>query len=122
MPHNLFLHSEIVKNKSWHKEDKEDFKKKLKYEKIDTIFSMTVGWFVNCAIIILAASTFFKNKVEVFELQQASQILKPILGSFSALIFAIALLFAGISSSVTSVMSGGGIFANFFKTDRFEDV
>ena len=78
-------------------------------------FSMIVGWAINSAMIILAAAVFFKNKIVVDQLEQAEKILEPFLGSSASIIFALALLFAGISSTVTSGMAGGSIFAGFFK-------
>ncbi|MDR1679361.1 MAG: Nramp family divalent metal transporter [Prevotellaceae bacterium] len=114
MPHNLFLHSEIIQSRQWHLEDESVIKRQLKFEFADTIFSMCIGWAINSAMILLAASTFFVNKVEVTELQQAQSMLTPLLGKSAGLIFAIALLFAGIASSVTSGMAGGTIFAGAF--------
>jgi manganese transport protein len=65
-------------------------------------------------MIILAAAVFFKNSMPVEELQQAKNLLEPLLGKSAALIFALALLFSGISSSITSGMAGGSIFAGIF--------
>lgn len=115
MPHNLFLHSEIIHNKYWNKKDKHKLGKQMKYEFFDTFFSMIVGWLINSAMIIVAAATFFDNKIQVSELQQAERMLRPLLGHMSALIFAIALLFAGIASAVTAGMAGGSIFAGSYK-------
>ena len=115
MPHNLYLHSEIIHNKYWDKKDKHKLGKQMKYEFFDTFFSMIVGWLINSAMIIVAASVFFDNKIHVTELQQAEQMLRPLLGNMSALIFAIALLFAGIASAVTAGMAGGSIFAGSYK-------
>jgi manganese transport protein len=75
---------------------------------------MIVGWAINSAMIIMAASTFYKHSVQVDELGQAKEMLIPLLGKSSAIIFALALLLAGISSSVTSGMAGGSIFAGFY--------
>lgn len=115
MPHNLFLHSEIIQNKFSGIEGHTTIESKLKFEFYDTLFSMLAGWGINSAIIIVAASTFFSNNVQITELQQAQVMLKPILGDLSAIIFAIALLFAGISSSVTAGIAGSNIFAGLFK-------
>lgn len=115
MPHNLFLHSEIIHNKYWDKKDKHKLGKQMKYEFFDTFFSMIVGWLINSAMIIVAASTFFYNKIPVVELQQAERLLRPLLGNMSANVFAIALLFAGIASAVTAGMAGGSIFAGSYK-------
>ena len=86
MPHNLFLH----------------------------LFSMSIGWAINSAMILLAATTFFVHGTPVEELQQAKSLLDPLLGSQAGAIFALALLMAGISSTVTSGMAAGSIFAGIF--------
>lgn len=114
MPHNLFLHSEIIQSRRWNLENDKVIKRQLDFELFDTLLSMIIGWAINSAIIILAASTFFVNKIPVHELQQATSILNPLLGNFSSLVFAIALLCAGIASSITSGMAGGSIFAGLF--------
>ncbi|MBI5403421.1 MAG: Nramp family divalent metal transporter [Ignavibacteriae bacterium] len=115
MPHNLFLHSEIIQSRQWNLQDEKVRKKQLDFEFFDTLFSMIVGWGINSAIVILAAATFFANKIPVEELQQAEKMLEPLLGKSATIVFAIALLFAGVSSSITSGMAGGSIFAGIFK-------
>jgi manganese transport protein len=114
MPHNLFLHSEIIQSRQWHLEDEKIIKKQLKFEFADTLFSMIVGWGINSAIIILAAATFFRHGIKVEELQQAKSLLSPLLGSNAAIVFALALLFSGIASSITSAMAGGSIVSGMF--------
>ncbi|MEI8007874.1 MAG: divalent metal cation transporter, partial [Bacteroidota bacterium] len=71
-------------------------------------------WAINSAIIILAAATFFKSRTQVNELQQAESILTPLLGHHSAIIFALALLFSGLASTLTSGMAGGSILAGLY--------
>lgn len=115
MPHNLFLHSEIIQSRQWNKENHEVIKRQLKYEFADTLFSMLIGWAINSAMIILAASTFFSKHIQVNELMQAQHLLEPLLGKSAAVIFGIALLFAGISSTTTAGMAGGSIIAGMFK-------
>lgn len=114
MPHNLFLHSEVVQSREYNKKDDASIRKLLKYEFYDTLFSMGVGWAINSAMILLAAATFFANHIGVEELQQANSLLEPLLGNQAATIFALALLMAGISSTVTSGMAAGSIFAGMF--------
>lgn len=75
---------------------------------------MIVGWAINSAMILLAAATFFKNGIIVDELQQAQELLTPLLGNNAGNIFAAALLLAGISSTVTSGMAAGSISAGIF--------
>ena len=114
MPHNLFLHSEVIQSHEYNKQDEGSIRKVLKYEFYDTLFSMIVGWAINSAMILLAAATFFKTNTKVEELQQAKSLLDPLLGNNAGLIFALALLMAGISSTITSGMAAGSIFAGIF--------
>lgn len=114
MPHNLFLHSEVIQSRQWHLEDEEVIKKQLNFEFLDTLFSMTIGWAINSAMILVAAAVFFANHVKVDDLAQATEMLRPLLGNSAALLFAVALLFAGISSTATAGMAGGSIFAGIF--------
>lgn len=115
MPHNLFLHSEIIQSRQWNKENEEVIKRQLKYEYADTIISMIIGWAINSAMIILAATTFFKQNVVVSELGQAQQLLTPMLGAKAAIVFGIALLLSSISATMTAGMAGGSVYAGVFK-------
>jgi manganese transport protein len=115
MPHNLFLHSEIIQSRQWNRENEKIIKKQLKYEFLDTLLSMIIGWAINSAMILLAAATFFKTKTAVSELEQANQLLAPLLGNHAAIVFAVALLFSGIASTITSGMAAGSIFAGINK-------
>ena len=114
MPHNLFLHSEVIQSHEYNKQDEGSIRKVLKYEFYDTLFSMIVGWAINSAMILLAAATFFKTSTPVEELQQAKSLLDPLLGNNAGVIFALALLMAGISSTIISGMAAGSIFAGIF--------
>ena len=113
MPHNLFLHSEVIQSREWNLEDESVIKKQLKYEFYDTL-SMVIGWAINSAMIILAAATFFKQNIAVDELDQAQQLLVPLVGNNAGIIFAGALLLAGISSTITSGIAGASIFAGLY--------
>ncbi len=115
MPHNLFLHSEIIQSRQWNLQDEQIIRHQLKYEFYDTLFSMIVGWGINSAMILMAAATFFSHGLNVTELAQAQNILRPMLGNAAAIVFALALLMAGLSSSVTAGMAGGSIFAGLFR-------
>ena len=114
MPHNLFLHSEVIQSREWNLEDESVIKKQLKYEFDDTLLSMVIGWAINSAMIILAAATFFKQNIAVDELDQAQQLLVPLVGNNAGIIFAGALLLAGISSTITSGIAGASIFAGLY--------
>lgn len=115
MPHNLFLHSEIIQSRQWNLAEEEVINRQLKYEFLDTLFSMSIGWAINSAMIILAAATFFKAGIAVETLEQAQDILKPLLGESAAYLFALALLFAGFSSTSTAGMAAGSIFAGLYR-------
>jgi manganese transport protein len=114
MPHNLFLHSEIIQSRQWNLEDSATIKRQLKYEFLDTLFSMGLGWAINSAMILVAAATFFSRSFQVTELQQAQEMMVPLLGQAASVVFALALLFAGISSTVTAGIAGGSIFAGIY--------
>ncbi len=115
MPHNLFLHSEVIQSRQWNLQDDKIIRKQLNFEFLDTLFSMIVGWAINSAMILLAAATFFKTKTTVSHLEQADKLLVPLLGSHAANVFAVALLFSAIASTITSGMAAGSIFAGIFK-------
>jgi manganese transport protein len=111
MPHNLYLHSEFIQSRQYNLEGDDVIKKRLDMEFIDTLFSMVIGWAINASMIIIAAAVFFANNIEVTELEQAKAMLAPLVGPAAAIIFALALLAAGIASSVTAGMASGTIFA-----------
>ena len=115
MPHNLFLHSEIIQSRQWNLENDKVIRKQLRYEFADTLFSMIVGWAINSAMIILAAVTFFNHKVVVTELQQSVTILRPLLGNHATDVFGAALLLSGVASSITSAMAGGSIVSGIYR-------
>ncbi len=115
MPHNLYLHSEIIQSRQWNLEDDKIIKHQLKFEFTDTLIAMIIGWAINSSMILIAASTFFVNNVSVTDLNQAQDMLRPLLGNSAAVVFAVALLFSGVSSSVTAGMAGGSIFSGMFK-------
>jgi len=115
MPHNLFLHSEVIQSRQWNLKEDKVIRRQLKFEFTDTLLSMVVGWAINSAMILLAAATFFRGGILVTELHQAESILKPMLGNNSAVVFAVALLFSGVASSITSGMAGGSIFSGIFQ-------
>ncbi len=115
MPHNLFLHSEVIQSRQWNLADEKVIRRQLRYEFWDTFLSMMIGWAINSAMILLAAATFFKSGSSVNELQDASVLLQPLLGKQAAVVFAVALLFAGVASTITSGMAAGSIFAGIFR-------
>ena len=114
MPHNIFLHSEVIQSRQWNEQGDDVIKKQLKYEFFDTLTGMGAGWAINSAMIIMAAAVFYKQGIIVNDLPQVTQTLEPIFGPASAVVFALGLLFAGLSSSVTAAMAGGSVFAGIF--------
>ncbi len=114
MPHNLFLHSEVIQSRQWNLKDKSVIKKQLKYEFFDTLLSMIIGWGINSAMIILAASVFWSKGFYVERLEEAGVMLMPLLGKSAGIVFSIALLLSGFSSTITSAMAGASIFAGIY--------
>ena len=111
MPHNLYLHSEIIQSRRLNEQGTAVIEKQLRFEFVDTLTSMLVGWAINSSMIILAAATFFVHHSIVTDLGQAQSMLQPLLGKAASAVFGGALLMAGLSSSVTAGMAGGSIVA-----------
>ncbi len=114
MPHNLFLHSEIIQSRKWNLKEDAVIEKQLKFEFKDTLFSMLIGWAINSAMILMAAATFYENGQKIDDIAAAGNMLTPLLGNVASVIFAAALLLAGLSSSITAGMAGGTIFSGIF--------
>jgi len=107
MPHNLYLHSSLVQTRKFDRSP-EGIKQAIKYNFIDSTIALNLAFFVNAAILILAAATFYKNGLfEVAEIQDAHQFLEPLLGTqWAPVLFAVALIAAGQSSTVTGTLAG----------------
>lgn len=107
MPHNLYLHSSLVQTRKFDRSPK-GIRQALKYNLIDSTIALNLAFFVNAAILILAAATFYKNGLfEVAEIQDAHQFLAPILGTkWASILFAVALIAAGQSSTITGTLAG----------------
>jgi manganese transport protein len=114
MPHNLYLHSEIIQSRQYNLEDEAAVRERLNHEFVDTLSAMGLGWAINCAMIILAGAVFFGKGVAVTELPQAQAMLAPLLGRAAGLVFALGLVFSGLASTLTAAMAGGSIFAGIF--------
>jgi manganese transport protein len=112
MPHNIFLHSNVIHSRKWGISESEK-KALLRYEKIDTFSAMLLGWVVNSAMIIVAAAVFFRNHLVVDSIEQAPATLAPLAGPLAGLLFAVALVFAGVGSSVTSSMAEVNVITGF---------
>lgn len=107
MPHNLYLHSALVQTRRFDS-DVKSVKSAIKFNIIDSAIALNLAFFVNAAILILAASTFFNNGLfEVAEIQDAHKFLEPLLGSkLAPVLFAVALIAAGQSSTITGTLAG----------------
>lgn len=107
MPHNLYLHSSLVQTRKFDRSAK-GIKQALKYNLIDSTIALNLAFFVNAAILILAAATFYKNGLfEVAEIQDAYKLLSPLLGNkWAPILFAVALIAAGQSSTITGTLAG----------------
>lgn len=106
MPHNLYLHSSLVQTRKIERTNK-GIKEALKFNLIDTTVALNLAFFVNAAILILAAAAFYKNGLhEVAEIQDAHKLLSNIFGNVAPTLFAIALIAAGQSSTVTGTLAG----------------
>ena len=107
MPHNLYLHSSLVQTRRIDTSEKGIWTA-IKYNFIDSAIALNAAFFVNAAILILAASTFFKaGMYEVADIQDAYKFLSPLLGTdWASMLFAIALIAAGQSSTITGTLAG----------------
>lgn len=107
MPHNLYLHSALVQTRKV-ANSKSAIKQALKFNLIDSTIALNAAFFVNAAILVLAASTFYvTGRTDIAELKVAHSMLQPLLGSALApTLFAIALIAAGQSSTLTGTLAG----------------
>jgi manganese transport protein len=107
MPHNLYLHSALVQTRKIEKTPTA-IKRAIRFNQIDSAIALNIAFFLNAAILILAATVFFQTgNRHVAEIKDAHQLLAPILGSTLApKLFAIALIAAGQSSTITGTLAG----------------
>jgi len=107
MPHNLYLHSALVQTRKIAPSE-EGIRRAIRFNIIDSAIALNLALFVNAAILILAAAVFHKNGYEgVSEIQDAHRLLEPLLGkSYAPVLFAVALIAAGQSSTVTGTLAG----------------
>ena len=113
MPHNLYLHSALVQTRKLG--DSESAKRSAcRYNLIDSVVALNGALLVNAAILILAAAVFFKRGIVVTEIQQAHELLVPLLGTgLAGIMFAVALLCAGQSSTLTGTLAGQIVMEGF---------
>jgi manganese transport protein len=114
MPHNLYLHSAIVQTRNW-QDTPAQKREAIKFGTIDSTVALSLALFINAAILILAAAVFYTSgKHDVAEIQDAYQLLSPMLGVGPAsAIFAIALLASGQNSTLTATMAGQIVMEGF---------
>jgi manganese transport protein len=115
MPHNLYLHSALVQTRRIG-ESAEDKRTACKFNLLDSTLALNGALFVNAAILIMASAVFFKNGIVVTEIQQAHQLLSPLVGTTAAsLLFGLALLCSGQSSTLTGTMAGQIVMEGFLR-------
>ena len=116
MPHNLYLHSALVQTRKIRK-TKEGIKQALKWNFIDSSIALNIAFLVNAAILILAATVFFKTgQTGVVEIKEAHKLLPAFLGTnLSSILFAVALIAAGQSSTVTGTLAGQIVMEGYLR-------
>ena len=114
MPHNLYLHSALVHTRDFASDDGAK-REAMRYATFDTIIALTIAFFINAAIVVLAASVFYVNgKNDVAEIQDAYQLLAPMLGASAAsTLFAVALLASGQNATLTATLAGQVVMEGF---------
>ena len=114
MPHNLYLHSSLVQTRKFNTGHKH-IKDAIRFNIIDSIIALNLAFFVNAAILILAAATFYKAGLyQIAEIQDAYRLLEPLLGSkWAPVLFGLALIAAGQSSTITGTLAGQIVMEGF---------
>ena len=115
MPHVIYLHSALTQDRIVAESD-EDARTLLRYTRIDVVIAMTIAGLINVAMLVMAASTFFKKGIlGVDSLEGAHKTLEPILGGASSALFALALIASGLSSSAVGTLSGQVVMQGFIR-------
>ena len=113
MPHNLYLHSSIVQTRRY-EETADGRREAVRYAFIDSTLALSFAFFINAAILIIAAATFHKSgHAEVAEIQDAYKLLTPLLGAGASGAFALALLASGQNSTLTGTLAGQIVMEGF---------
>jgi len=115
MPHNLFLHSGVIRYRL-KKNNGVTYKKLFKFAIVDSILALNGAWLINSAIVIMSTAVFFKNGLAISTISEAHKTLIPLLGGLSSTAFAIALLCSGLFSSTTGTLAGQIVLEGFLKT------
>jgi manganese transport protein len=115
MPHNLYLHSSLVQTRRVSRTI-DSKSQACKYNFLDSVIALNAAFFVNAAILVLAAAVFYRNGIVVTEIQQAHKMLEQLLGTRAAPIaFGLALLAAGQSSTLTGTLAGQIVMEGFVR-------
>jgi manganese transport protein len=115
MPHVIYLHSALTQDRLVPETD-EDARTLLRYTRIDVVIAMSIAGLINVAMLVMAASTFFRSgRTDVDSLDGAHRTLEPILGGASSALFALALLASGLSSSAVGTLSGQVVMQGFVR-------
>ncbi|MBR0695902.1 Nramp family divalent metal transporter [Bradyrhizobium lablabi] len=114
MPHNLYLHSSIVQTRAYPRTE-EGRRDAIKWATTDSTIALMLALFINAAILIVAAATFYKSGYSnVAEITQAFELLSPLLGlGIASTLFAVALLASGLNSTVTATLAGQIVMQGF---------
>jgi len=113
MPHNLYLHSSIVQTRKY-EQDATGKKEAIKFAIWDSTIALMLALFINGAILVVAAATFHRQGRHVAEIQEAYQLLSPMLGvSVAGTLFALALLASGQNSTLTGTLAGQIVMEGF---------
>lgn len=113
MPHNLYLHSSIVQTRKY-EQNAEGKREAIKFATIDSTVALMFALFINAAILIVSAATFHGTAHKVGEIQEAYQLLSPVLGvTVASTVFAIALLASGQNSTLTGTLAGQIVMEGF---------
>jgi manganese transport protein len=115
MPHVIYLHSALTQDRIVAQNDK-DAKTLLRYTRIDVVIAMSIAGLINVAMLVMAASTFFRSGLhDVDSLEGAHRTLQPIVGGASSALFALALIASGFSSSAVGTLSGQVVMQGFIR-------
>jgi len=113
MPHNLYLHSSIVQTRRY-QETAAGKREAVKFAFLDSTIALSLAFFVNASILIIAAATFHTSgHSEVAEIQDAHKLLSPLLGAGASTAFALALLASGQNSTLTGTLAGQIVMEGF---------
>jgi manganese transport protein len=113
MPHNLYLHSSIVQTRKY-EETASGKREAFKFAFLDSTIALSFALFINAAILIVAAATFNRSgRTGVAEIQDAYQLLTPLLGAGASTVFALALLASGLNSTLTGTLAGQIVMEGF---------